>query len=180
MTQILTNYEKAGNHVTAVDIWLFVCLIMVFLALMEYAVAYTISHFNEDMDGLETPPSSLWPPPSASGNYYHPQQLQLQYGHKSLSGQTSGAADYGKANDGDPYFAAVGPLRSNLLRNSLRNRRNGSNLAVNQQNQNQQQPTAHTPVVNFEGSGDNATHNNNNIDDLESGTMSHELVVRGE
>jgi len=45
MTQILTNYEKAANHVTAVDIWLFVCLIMVFLALMEYSVAYTISHY---------------------------------------------------------------------------------------------------------------------------------------
>ncbi len=47
MTQILTNYEKAANHVTAVDIWLFVCLIMVFLALMEYAVAYTISHYYD-------------------------------------------------------------------------------------------------------------------------------------
>ena len=45
MTQILTNYEKAANHVTAVDIWLLVCLIMVFLALMEYAIAYTISHY---------------------------------------------------------------------------------------------------------------------------------------
>ncbi|UXI19675.1 hypothetical protein NH340_JMT05618 [Sarcoptes scabiei] len=50
MTQILTNYEKAGNHVTAVDIWLFVCLIMVFLALMEYALAYTISHYYDDFD----------------------------------------------------------------------------------------------------------------------------------
>nr|XP_027204973.1 uncharacterized protein LOC113798610 isoform X1 [Dermatophagoides pteronyssinus] len=50
MTQILTNYEKAGNHVTAVDIWLFVCLIMVFLALMEYALAYTISHYYDNFD----------------------------------------------------------------------------------------------------------------------------------
>lgn len=50
MTQILTNYEKAANHVTAVDIWLLVCMIMVFLALMEYAVAYTISHYH-DIDG---------------------------------------------------------------------------------------------------------------------------------
>ena len=50
MTQILTNYEKAANHVTAVDIWLLVCLIMVFLALMEYAIAYTISHYY-DIDG---------------------------------------------------------------------------------------------------------------------------------
>ncbi|XP_054152417.1 gamma-aminobutyric acid receptor subunit pi-like [Oppia nitens] len=50
MTQILTNYEKAANHVTAVDIWLLVCLIMVFLALMEYAFAYTISHYY-DIDG---------------------------------------------------------------------------------------------------------------------------------
>lgn len=50
MTQILTNYEKAGNHVTAVDIWLFVCLIMVFLALMEYALAYTISHYYDNDD----------------------------------------------------------------------------------------------------------------------------------
>ena len=47
MTQILTNYEKAANHVTAVDIWLLVCLIMVFLALMEYAIAYTISHYYD-------------------------------------------------------------------------------------------------------------------------------------
>ncbi|CAG2104413.1 unnamed protein product [Medioppia subpectinata] len=50
MTQILTNYEKAANHVTAVDIWLLVCLIMVFLALMEYAFAYTMSHYY-DIDG---------------------------------------------------------------------------------------------------------------------------------
>lgn len=49
MTQILTNYEKAGNHVTAVDIWLFVCLIMVFFALMEYALAYTLSHYYDSV-----------------------------------------------------------------------------------------------------------------------------------
>lgn len=193
MTQILTNYEKAGNHVTAVDIWLFVCLIMVFLALMEYAVAYTISHFNEDLDGMETPPLSLWPSSVAQHPFYNPHhhhhlQLGNAAGHKPLSGQTSAGDNlsYSKV-DGDPFFAAVGPIRSNILRNSLRNRRNGSNLAVNQQ---QQQSTAHTPVVNFEGSSDNlfnanankglTTHNNNNnnnLDDLESGTMSHELVV---
>lgn len=116
MTQILTNYEKAGNHVTAVDIWLFVCLIMVFLALMEYAVAYTISHYYDgDLGG----------PPVWNQNY----PLQLGYPHKPASMQSS-ASDSGYKPEAEPFFNSNVPasVRSNLLRN----RRNGANLPLNQ------------------------------------------------
>ena len=159
MTQILTNYEKAGNHVTAVDIWLFVCLIMVFLALMEYAVAYTISHYY---DG-EVPGSPL---PWTHPNFHQPD-------HKPLFGQT---IDPAYKQDGDPFFPSSGPLRSNILRNSLRNRGNSANQ--------QQQST--TPVVDFEPnnlfrlkSAPSPLGITNSTTDPESGNTSNELIVKG-
>ena len=105
MTQILTNYEKAGNHVTAVDIWLFVCLIMVFLALMEYAVAYTISHYYDtDFDD----------PPEIVNNVYNH--------HKTLSLQGSIDTNNNKQFDCDPFTGSG--IRLNLLGNTYLNRAN--------------------------------------------------------
>lgn len=104
MTQILTNYEKAGNHVTAVDIWLFVCLIMVFLALMEYAVAYTISHYY-DLDLSQSPPS-------ATSNHTG----------AAKSAHTSLDPNNNKQHlvDGEVYSGSN--IRLNLINSSLRNR----------------------------------------------------------
>jgi len=44
ITQILDVRKilPAINYVTAIDIWLFVCLVFVFLSFIEFAIAYTL------------------------------------------------------------------------------------------------------------------------------------------
>lgn len=126
---------------------------MVFLALMEYAVAYTFSHYNDgEVLGSPVPwQESFSKPPSALAN-------DLNY----------------KADDS--FFSNVGPLRTNLLRNSVHNRRNGAN-----------QTQSATPVVNFDNSpSDNRfrvkslpPHGRVPGGDTEAGNASNELSVKG-
>ena len=162
MTQILTNYEKAGNHVTAVDIWLFVCLIMVFLALMEYAVAYTMSHYYDGSD-----------------KFRESNSLNQNYSsmHKPLQMTSSGAY---KQDDG-PFFHHS---QRSLF---LRNRHNGASnqspkklsntpaIELETKNNNKNKFKLNNLPLSPLSSGNSAV-----AVDPESGIASSELAIKGE